>query len=168
MELRKYPHATVAVTAREITDEMARKVSLNEVEARFMASAIQAVVEKVGFENVTQIMVDSPDPTTAKFKARLRKYYNADSKVRCEHEADLHYTEVSAASILAKVLRDAEVTKIKKIFGEDFGTGYSHDATTIAFLKKHLHSPRLHEFVRWKWSTAKKLKVTQLELGKFI
>ncbi len=167
-ELRAFPHALAVVTAREITEEMARKVSLNEVEARFMASVIQAVVEKVGFENVARIMVDSPDPTTVKFKARLRKYYDADSKVHCEHKADLRYTEVGAASILAKVLRDAEVAKIKELFGEDFGTGYSHDAATIAFLKKHLRDPRLTEFVRWKWSTAKKLRVTQLELNKFL
>ncbi len=167
-ELRNYPHALVAVTAREITEDMTRKVSLNETEARAMASAIQTVVEKVGFENVSRIMVDSPDPTTSKFKARLRKYYDADSKVHCEHKADVNHVEVGAASILAKVLRDDEVRKIKKIFGEDFGTGYSHDAATIAFLKKHLKDERLHEFVRWKWSTAKKLKVTQLELSKFL
>ena len=167
-ELRVFPHALVVVSAREITEEMARKVSLNEVEARAMARAIQSVVEKIGFENVSRVVVDSPDPTSARFKARLRKYYDADSKVRCEHKADVNHVEVGAASILAKVLRDAEVDKIKKIFGEDFGTGYSHDVVTIAFLKKHLRDPRLHEFVRWKWSTAKKLRVTQLELGKFL
>ena len=53
-----------------------------------------------------------------------------------EHKADVNHVECSAASILAKVTRDGEVEKIKKVVVEDFGSGYLSDPKTIAFFDK--------------------------------
>ena len=54
-----------------------------------------------------------------------------------EHKADLNYPIVSAASILAKVTRDAEIEKIKKKIKVDFGSGYMSDPKTVNFLEKY-------------------------------
>ena len=45
----------------------------------------------------------------------------------------------SAASIIAKTTRDAEIEKIKKKIGIDFGSGYTSDPVTCKFLKENSH-----------------------------
>ncbi|MEM0475196.1 MAG: ribonuclease HII [Candidatus Norongarragalinales archaeon] len=167
--IRTHPHSLVILSAAELTRSMSRRTSLNEIEARAMARAIEQVIGKVGARSVKTIYVDAPDPTATKFAARLRKYVELPESATlvCEHEADSHYAVVGAASILAKVTRDYEIEEIKRKVGCDFGNGYSHDEKTIEFLKKHIHDAELQEFVRHKWVTAKRLKTTQLDLSKF-
>lgn len=167
--IKKHPHALVVLTAAELTTSMSKRTSLNEIEARAMAGAIAQVVKKVGGRNVKTIYVDTPDPTAAKYAARMRKYaaFPKNATLVCEHKADVNYPVVGAASILAKVTRDFEIEQIKKKLGHDFGNGYSHDERTVAFLKKYIHDAALQEFVRHKWVTAKRLKTTQLDLSGF-
>jgi ribonuclease HII len=167
--IKSHAHSIVVLTARELTESMGRRTSLNEIEARAMAGAISEVIEKVGASRVKAVYVDAPDPTEAKFAGRLRKYveFPKQAALVCEHKADYHYPVVGAASILAKVTRDYEIEEIKRKLGHDFGNGYSHDERTVAFLKKHIHDEALQEFVRHKWVTAKRLKTTQLDLSGF-
>ncbi len=167
--IKKHAHSLVVLTAAELTESMGRRTSLNEIEARAMARAISEVVKKVGARNVKTIYVDTPDPTAAKYAARMRKYasFPKGATLVCEHKADVNYPVVGAASILAKVTRDFEIEEIKKKLGHDFGNGYTHDERTIAFLKQHIRDEALQEFVRHKWATAKRLKTTQLDLHGF-
>ncbi|MFH0973231.1 MAG: ribonuclease HII [Candidatus Micrarchaeota archaeon] len=167
--IKKYPRSLVVLTAADLTQSMSKRTSLNEIEARAMAKAISEVVKKVGARNVKTIYVDTPDPTAAKYAARLRKYFSFPKQATlvCEHKADVNYPVVGAASILAKVTRDFEIEEIKRKLGHDFGNGYSHDERTIAFLKKHIRDEALQEFIRHKWITAKRMKTTQLDLSGF-
>jgi len=153
------------ISAEELTKLMSKKVSLNEIEAMKIADALKRLKKKAKFEKV---IVDSPDPVASKFEKRIRKYFDYKFQILAENHADYNYPCVGAASILAKVTRDAELEKIKKIVGEDFGSGYTHDEVTIAFLKRRINDPRVSPFVRHKWETAKRLKITQMELGKFL
>ena len=66
-----------------------------------------------------------------------------------EHKADLNYPVVSAASILAKVTRDAEIEKLKKQIGIDFGSGYMSDPKTVEFLKENYE--KYPEIFRKSW-----------------
>ncbi|RLE62603.1 MAG: ribonuclease HII, partial [Thermoprotei archaeon] len=59
---------------------------------------------------------------------------------------------VSAASVIAKVIRDTEVEKLSRIYG-DIGSGYPSDPKTIGFLKKVLKSGVIPPFVRRSWRT---------------
>ncbi|MBI5228953.1 ribonuclease HII, partial [Candidatus Micrarchaeota archaeon] len=86
----------------------------------------------------------------------------------CEHFADKKYPVVGAASIVAKVIRDAEIEKIKREFGVDFGNGYTHSPETIEFIKKNLKNPALQKYLRHKWETMKRLKFEQMDLSKFV
>jgi len=61
-------------------------------------------------------------------------------------------------SIIAKIERDKEVEKIKKIVGFDFGVGYSHDQRSIEFVKKCLKEKKHLEFIRHSWITVDNLK----------
>src|SRR5205814_1910154 len=53
-----------------------------------------------------------------------------------EHKADVNHVIVGAASILAKVCRDAEVERLKQEIGIDFGSGYMTDVKTKKFLQE--------------------------------
>ena len=79
-------------------------------------------------------------------------------KIISEHKADINYPVVSAASVIAKVERDAEIKKLSEKFG-DVGSGYPHDDETIAFLRKYLLKyNELPPFARKSWETIKALQ----------
>jgi len=113
------------------------------------------------------VYVDSPDPTARFFARRIRKYMDFSCKIVAEHKADINYSIVSAASIIAKTERDREIETLAKEYG-DIGNGYPHDPKTIRFLNdwldKHGSMP---ECCRKSWQTAKDMvnKKNQSTLG---
>ena len=71
-----------------------------------------------------------------------------------EPKADLNYLPVGAASILAKVQRDAVISSLGEL-----GSGYPSDPTTRAFLIEALRSEApMPAFVRTRWSTLDNLR----------
>ncbi len=170
-ELRKVgDYALVSASAVDLTRSMRGRITLNELEAKEISGLL---VELSGKVKLAKAFVDSPDPIPRKFEARIRKYADHAFDIVCEHKADVRYAVVGAASIIAKVERDAAVEQIRQAMAEagvrdELGSGYSHDAVTIAFLKKHSRLPQLQEFVRHEWETAKRLRFAQVDLGKFI
>jgi ribonuclease HII len=77
--------------------------------------------------------------------------------VIAEYKADEKYSVVAAASIVAKVVRDAEIKKLKNELG-DFGSGYPSDEKTINFVKENLKVLEQKGVLRKKWKTYKLLK----------
>jgi ribonuclease HII len=159
-----------SISAVDLTIAMRRRMTLNELEAKEISASL---VELGGRTAIKKVFVDSPDPIAKKFELRIRKYCDHAFEIVCENKADFRYPVVGAASIIAKVERDAAVDKIRKVMREngvtdELGSGYSHDAVTIAFLKQHSRLPALQEFIRHEWETAKRLKTEQVDLGKFI
>ncbi|HFC49630.1 MAG TPA: ribonuclease HII [Thermofilum sp.] len=142
------------VEPREI-DAAVNKISvdnLNELEAKIIAEIINELPEEV-----EQVYVDTPDPTSEKFLARLKKYLQRKIKITAENHADRKYTIVAAASIIAKVKRDACISQLKKIYGE-IGSGYPSDPKTIAFLEKWVKTwGNLPPFARKSWKTSKNI-----------
>lgn len=144
-------------------DSYVAKRSLNELEA-------VKVAEMVGRARVPPelLIVDSPDPNPARFAQRIQKYVSID--VRAEHGADAKYPVVSAASIIAKVVRDRVVRGIEDLYGR-FGSGYSHDPETRGFLEEWVRKyGRLPPFARRSWRTVEKelnkhLQKTLLDWG---
>jgi len=78
-----------------------------------------------------------------------------------EPKADRKYVAVSAASIVAKFLRDLHVSKLKETYG-DFGSGYPADPRTMKWLKKLLaRSPtEIPPIIRKSWGTLRKFGIT--------
>jgi len=104
------------------------------------------------------------------FERDLERRLNVEVEVIAEHKADLKYEVVGAASIVAKVLRDREIDKLKKIHG-DIGSGYAHDEKTIAFVHKLIKSKEvLPPFVRKSWDTVRRVieNEEQVKLGDFL
>lgn len=84
-------------------------------------------------------------------------------KVLAEWKADVNHPIVSAASIVAKVIRDREMDRLKEKFGEDMGSGYPGDPKTNTWLRAQLLKNRLAILglpacVRVKWSTVRRLR----------
>jgi ribonuclease HII len=143
-------HSTVHITAPEM-DELMDRVSLNEIEAMKIGSLLNQLPLKPKV-----VFVDSPDPVADHFGRRIQNYLSFKPKIVAEHKADVNYPIVSAASILAKVQRDAVIKELQQAFAVfgDIGSGYSHDERTIEFLQKYL---KLHNTLpscaRQKWAT---------------
>lgn len=121
---------------------------LNELEMKKMMELIQSCSADV-------VYVDSPDPKPERFGGRLEAA--TGRRVIAMNEADALIPVVSAASIVAKVIRDGEIDKLKKQYG-DFGSGYPSDPRTTSFLeswvKEHGDLPPI---VRRTWRTVDRL-----------
>lgn len=84
-----------------------------------------------------------------------------------EHKADLNHLVVAAASIIAKVIRDRQINKIKNTIGIDFGSGYMSDPKTQEFLQNY--SEKFPELFRKSWRSYKNVedKKKQKTLGEY-
>ena len=152
-----------AVQAKEI-DLLRDRKSLNEIEAMRVGELLNGLKRKPDL-----VYVDSPDILQENFAKRIRKYLDFSTVLRTEHKADLNYPIVSAASIIAKVNRDACINEIAKKHGK-VGSGYSHDPITIKFLKDFIAKNKcLPDFARKSWLTSQNLmdEALQKKLGDY-
>ncbi|MEM5804447.1 MAG: ribonuclease HII [Candidatus Aenigmatarchaeota archaeon] len=152
---------TIKIAAQEI-DRLREQKNLNIIEAEAMAR----IIKQAGADRA---IVDSPQVTTEKFASTLLNMAKNHTQIRAENKADVKYPIVSAASIIAKVERDAEIEEIKKRVKFDFGVGYPHDERTIAFVKSAMNHPEFSKFIRHSWVTVEVLKgkKKQKKLGEF-
>lgn len=117
------------------------------------------------------IILDCPSPNINAYKkyfrSRLSKAVKDKAELIAEHKADFNYIVVGAASIVAKVIRDRSVEKLKKEIGIDFGSGYMSDPKTKDFLGKY-HQEYSHLF-RKSWRPYKDAEesMKQRKLGEF-
>ncbi|NUN11196.1 ribonuclease HII [Candidatus Micrarchaeota archaeon] len=161
-KLVSYEHCLKIISATELNELMGKRVSLNDIEAMKIAECLKELDGEK-----TTVFVDSPDSIPEKFTKRIKKYEKISAKIVSENKADSKYLCAGAASIIAKETREMEVVRIKKIIG-DFGSGYSSDEKTIAFLKNNYgKNSKLEEFIRTKWATIKNLQTTQVDLKKY-
>ncbi|MDP3917428.1 MAG: ribonuclease HII [Nanoarchaeota archaeon] len=101
-----------------------------------------------------EAIIDAPSNNIPAFKEFLKKHIEVKADLKLEHKADEKYPVVSAASILAKVIRDREIEKIKTEYG-NCGSGYPSDPTTQEFLKEN-HS-KYDKIFRKTWATYKRV-----------
>jgi ribonuclease HII len=103
-------------------------------------------------------IVDPSDVKTERCVQEIRRMLPFNMEIVCEHHADRIYPVVSAASILAKVRRDAAVSELRERYG-DFGSGYPSDPKTIGFLERIIKDKEGSPvFVRSSWATIKRLR----------
>ncbi len=138
----------VHISASDIDLLRSKEVNLNEIEKIAMRQIIGNSSPDISY-------IDCIDVKPERFINEIEKFQE-NMKVIAEHGADDKYPIVSAASIVAKVARDQEITKIKKEFGE-IGSGYPSDPKTISFLKNTPYK-ELPDFVRRSWSTVERIK----------
>jgi ribonuclease HII len=133
----------------------ARKLQkLNFLEAKSMAKVITDLEPKA-------VWVDASDVKPERYARQILDDLPAGLRrtvLVSEHKADRKYPVVSAASIMAKVRRDARISELWKEYG-NFGSGYVTDPTTMEFLKRwrraHADYPPI---VRRSWKTLREIE----------
>jgi len=136
---------------------------LNFLEARMMAQVIGELAPEEAY-------VDASDVNEARYAEDIRQFLPASlqgMRIISEHHADRTYPIVSAASIIAKVRRDAVVGELRKEYG-DFGSGYVTDPKTLAFLRDWRRSHKDYPpIVRLSWKTIEQIEseLAQTRLG---
>ncbi len=121
---------------------------LNFLEAKAMGEVIEDLKPHIAY-------IDAPDALADRFGRNVKELLSFDVEVISEHKADARYPVVSAASILAKVIRDDAISRLSEEFG-CIGSGYSSDPKTIRFLRSWISNhPSYPWFVRKSWATAK-------------
>lgn len=138
----------IKIEAKEIDEAVLSKLKITGLEAKYMAEIINELKPTIAY-------IDSPMNNTEKFKSLLKEYLKISVEIICEIKADLKYPQVSAASIIAKVIRDEEIENLKKQYG-DFGSGYPSDPRTSEFIKSLLEKGELPSYVRKSWKSIKK------------
>ena len=141
------------------------ETNLNWLEANISAGLINQLAGEIALQKV---ILDCPSTNIKAYTAYVKERVQHAIPLLAEHKADVNYPIVSAASILAKVLRDREIEKLKKIVVEDFGSGYPSDPRTVEFLKKHHKTYADAGIFRKSWSTYQNLtKPQQKRLGEY-
>lgn len=154
-------YKVVIVNPEEIDSAVqSPSLNLNWLEAIKSAEVINKLKP-----NIT--ILDCPSNNDKSYTAYVRKFLkDKNTKLIAEHKADAIYPVVSAASVIAKVIRDREIENLKQEHKVDFGSGYPSDQLTRNFLEKNWDK---FDFFRKTWETYKKVagKKSQKKLDGF-
>ncbi len=155
----------VIVYPDDIDGDNKRGINLNDVEAIACAKIINRINK--GFDKI-KVVLDCPSVNTEGWKSYLLRHIEnpENLEISCEHKADVNHIAVSAASIIAKDTREREMDKLKLKYGNEIGSGYSHDPQTIKFLHENLKKYHNDGIFRKSWATWKDAagKLEQKEL----
>lgn len=130
--------------------------NLNDLEIHAFARLIERT-------RPDQVTIDAPvNPRgIARFSARLLGMLSFTPKLIVECKADLNHVCVGAASVFAKVQRDAEVRALGPV-----GSGYPSDPRTRALLAELMRSGEpLPPWVRSRWGTIRDIRQQSLFSG---
>jgi len=164
-------YKVVLAQPEDIDKSIRGGINLNTLEAIKTAEIINSL--NSGKEKI-KVIVDCPSVNTSAWRKTLLEYIEKKDNldVHCEHKADVNHVSASAASILAKVVREEEVWKLKDEYLEygDLGSGYPSDPTTKDFLRKHGKKLKDSGIFRKTWATWRELfpeAKQQKTLGEF-
>ena len=147
---KMFEYEIVVISALEIDKMRADGINLNDIEKNAMRDLIIRL-------NPEKAIVDAVDVKAERFQNYLCE--STGVNVIAEHKADDKYIEVSAASIIAKAERDAQIAEINKEYIKTggIGSGYPSDPTTKKFLNNYTYD-EMPKFVRKSWATVSKMK----------
>ncbi|OYR53753.1 ribonuclease HII [Halorubrum halodurans] len=158
-ELRASDAVDVAVATVETAAIDAPDTDMNTLTVRGQARAVRGVA-RAG----DRVVADAGDTSERRFARRLREFVvDADTAdiadsvaVDAAHGADASDPVVGAASVVAKVARDARMSAIDAAYPDydGVGSGYPSDPTTRAFLRAYVADHgEVPPHARRSWST---------------
>lgn len=130
-----------------------RQIDLAVARGGLNGAEISAMLDIIRQAWPCRVFVDALTSRPKKFGMQLESLL-APLRVEivAENHADAKYPVVQAASIIAKVSRDAEIDRLKERWGET-GSGYPGDPATKAFLAGFAKTGDWPECVRRSWKT---------------
>ncbi len=142
---------SVPLPPRTIDAYVARG-GLNELELETFAALVREFRPDVAY-------VDACDPDAARFGERVRARSRWSGRVVSRHRADAELLVVGAASVVAKVARDAEIAALRASTREAIGSGYPSDPETRACVERHARDGgTIPLWMRGSWATVKRVK----------
>lgn len=136
----------VCILTTDEIDKSVHRKRLNKLEAEAMAAVISDI-------QPDKVYVDCCDVKPLRYRSLLESYISSTRtyKLYSFHHADSLNVVVSAASIVAKVIRDQEIYEIRKLYN-NIGSGYPSDTLTINFIRNWiLRFGEAPNFVRKSW-----------------
>jgi ribonuclease HII len=142
------------IPARDI-DDMRKVMTLNEIEVNAYTKIVKKLKPDVCY-------VDSVDVNEQRFGRDIQSGLTFKCEIVSKHKADDLYPIVSAASIVAKTARDAEIEKIAKKLEPrlnlPLGSGYPADPITQKFLRTWIDKYKtLPPHTRRSWKTVQNI-----------
>ena len=152
-------HDRIAVGVAEITPARidAPETDMNGLAVEAHARAIEDAFDEtvIGPGESPNGHCDACDTDEARFARRVTDACAIDARIEASHGADDADPLVAAASVIAKVERDAHVAALATAHGE-IGSGYPSDPTTREFLETYVADHgELPPFARSSWSTCR-------------
>ena len=157
-ELRAHDAVEVAVTTVEPAEIDAPDTDMNTLTVRGQARAVRGAIEPGD-----RVVADAGDTSEDRFARRVAEYVTegdgndaAPPDVHAAHGADETDSVVGAASIVAKVARDARMRAVDAVYPEydGVGSGYPSDPTTREFLRAYVDDHGdVPAHARRSWST---------------
>jgi ribonuclease HII len=142
---------SIAIPPRTIDRYVARG-GLNELELQSFAQLVTELRPDITY-------VDACDTDAARFGQRLAALAGNGTRVVSRHKADRDFPVVSAASIVAKVRRDAALARLQHAAVETLGSGYPSDPETRSCVERHARDGgRIPSWMRASWETVQRVK----------
>lgn len=171
--LRAHDDIAVGVAAVPTDRIDAPETDMNTLTVEAHADAISRALEG-GSDRTSAVgdadepvpgIVDACDTSEARFARRIEDSAAVALDVTAEHGADETHAIVGAASVVAKVERDARIARLAEEHG-DVGSGYPSDPTTRAFLREYVEDHgTLPDCARVSWSTCNDLLAAHEQSG---
>ena len=142
-------YKVIVIQPKEIDEavESTNHMNLNWLEAKKQAEIINELDPDVAY-------IDCPSPNIRKYKDYLFNLINNDKiELIVEHKADVKYPVVSAASVIAKCIREDRVKMIEEMTGQSIGSGYPSNPICQKFLKENID--KYPDVFRKSWMTFK-------------
>ncbi len=135
-------------------DELRTVMTMNEIMVRSFSQVLARL-------HADRAILDAADVDARRFADRVKAASKTEMEVIAEHKADQRHQVVSAASILAKVSRDASIRELEEKMNCIIGSGYPHDQITLNFLRDWVRENRdLPPCARHSWATAQRIKAS--------
>ncbi|MBU1129555.1 MAG: ribonuclease HII [Nanoarchaeota archaeon] len=143
----------VIIPPTQIDKESLEGIKLNEQEA----IACAKIINKINNGRKIKVVLDCPSVSLVKWGDFLKTKIDnlSNLEISCEHKADKNHVSVSAASVLAKCVREKEMQKLKEKYGDEIGSGYTSDPLTQRFLEKQGQKHKDSGIFRKTWATWK-------------
>lgn len=137
-----------------VIDELRAVMTMNDIMVRSFSHVLARL-------HADRAILDAADVDAARFARRVKAASQTTMELIAEHKADQRHSVVSAASILAKVQRDASMRELEEAMHCKIGSGYPHDQDTLDFLQNWVKENRdLPACARHSWATAERIKAS--------
>jgi ribonuclease HII len=136
--------------------------TLNSLEVELFANAIKRA--GVASSDVNCLSLDACDVNEERFGRNVSEVLGSnwdECKIDSRHKMDSNDVLVGAASIIAKVNRDKEISILSRNEGLDLGSGYPSDQVTKHAIDLLCCGKMPHEMLRWSWANVQRSWIKQ-------